>query len=430
MKVRYIYSACIEIETKALRILTDPWFSEGIYDGSWHHFPQIPDPFALIYEPDLVYVSHVHPDHYDPVFLRELIARFGAKKIIIPDFENNYLLFKSRADGIETTPVKKMTVGATHIAVFPNLTGSHSDIDSALLVSEGGRAVLNLNDCIWNDAHVQTIQDHLSRRGISLDLLALGFTGAGPYPQTYFDPETEREKLIEEANKKKNRFFERYKRFCEAFPATYHLPFAGKYLLGGRLSHLNSYRGVADPTEVLAFDPQAIVLDDGGAGVIDLETGEIGAVRTAHYPAAEVSRRIAEIADLPMDFEREIQIPLDKINFNRLMRTAFDKSIRKSEVDQDYRFVVNILNADGDAAKAFTVNANRHAGECIESKPGAVPDGDYSELFIDYRYLYGLLTGVYHWNNAEVGSQIMTRRKLGTEFHRPAQLFLNFFCAC
>lgn len=430
MKVRYIYSACIEIEAKGLRILTDPWFTEGIYDGSWYHFPRISDPLALISEPNLIYISHVHPDHYDPVFLRQLIKHYGVKKIVIPDFENNYLLFKSRADGIEATPVKEMDVGATHIAIFPNLTGSYSDIDSALLVSDGEHAVLNLNDCIWNDAHVEIIQDHLSRRGISLDLLALGFTGAGPHPQTYFDPDTERQALIEEANKKKNRFFDRYRRFCEAFPATYHLPFAGKYLLGGRLSRLNSYRGVADPTEVLAFDPKAVVLDDGGAGVIDLETGQIGDIRTRPYPDADVSQRIAEISNLPMDFEREVQIPLDKINFHRLMRAAFEKSIRKSEVDRDYLFVVNVLNADGDTAKAFTINANRNAGECIESEPGVVPDGDYSVLFIDYRYLYGLLTGVYHWNNAEVGSQIMTRRKPGTEFHRPAQLFLNFFCAC
>ena len=72
MKVRYIYSACIEIQTEDLRILTDPWFTDGAYDGSWHHFPRIDDPLEVIREPDLVYVSHIHPDHYDPVFLRAL----------------------------------------------------------------------------------------------------------------------------------------------------------------------------------------------------------------------------------------------------------------------------------------------------------------------------------------------------------------------
>ena len=31
MKVRYIYSASIEIETRDLKILCDPWFTDGIY---------------------------------------------------------------------------------------------------------------------------------------------------------------------------------------------------------------------------------------------------------------------------------------------------------------------------------------------------------------------------------------------------------------
>mgnify|MGYP003136543238 FL=1 len=63
MKVRYIYSACIEVTTDDLTILMDPWFTDGIYDGSWYHFPKVDDPFARMSEPDVIYISHVHPDH-------------------------------------------------------------------------------------------------------------------------------------------------------------------------------------------------------------------------------------------------------------------------------------------------------------------------------------------------------------------------------
>jgi len=49
-----------------------------------------------------------------------------------------------------------------------------------------------------------------------------------------------------------------------------------------------------------------------------------------------------------------------------------------------------------------------------------------SIIEIDYRYLFGLLTGVYHWNNAEVGSQYMTTR-VPDEYNRSVQRFLNFF---
>jgi hypothetical protein len=48
-----------------------------------------------------------------------------------------------------------------------------------------------------------------------------------------------------------------------------------------------------------------------------------------------------------------------------------------------------------------------------------------SEISIDLRYLFGLLTGLFQWNNAQVGSQFQTRR-IPDEFLRDAQKFLNF----
>ena len=60
IKVSYIYSACIIIETEDCKILCDPWFTEGIYDGSWFHFPKVDDPVKLIREVDFIYISHTH----------------------------------------------------------------------------------------------------------------------------------------------------------------------------------------------------------------------------------------------------------------------------------------------------------------------------------------------------------------------------------
>jgi len=46
--VRYIYSASIVTSSKDLRILHDPWFTEGIYDGAWFHYPTVKDPIRSI----------------------------------------------------------------------------------------------------------------------------------------------------------------------------------------------------------------------------------------------------------------------------------------------------------------------------------------------------------------------------------------------
>ena len=55
---------------------------------------------------------------------------------------------------------------------------------------------------------------------------------------------------------------------------------------------------------------------------------------------------------------------------------------------------------------------------------------NFSEIIIDYRYLYGLLTSIYHWNNAEVGSMYLTRRVPLDNFNESVQNYLNFLATC
>ena len=116
MKIKYIYSACLEISTPSCTILTDPWFTEGAFDGTWYQFPKI-DPFEYISEPDYIYISHIHPDHYDPKFLHILFDKFGVKPILIPDLDNNYLLFKGKSDGLTLTPTRYLDLGDIEIYI-------------------------------------------------------------------------------------------------------------------------------------------------------------------------------------------------------------------------------------------------------------------------------------------------------------------------
>ena len=71
MKLRYIYSACVLIETDKVKVLCDPWFTQGIYYGSWFQYPPLPkNPVEIIGKVDAIYISHVHEDHFDKVFLK------------------------------------------------------------------------------------------------------------------------------------------------------------------------------------------------------------------------------------------------------------------------------------------------------------------------------------------------------------------------
>src|SRR5690348_13640983 len=98
MRVRYVYSACAVIDTGDVTIVTDPWFTPGAYEGSWFHYPPLPrDPVDVIGPADLIYVSHIHPDHYDPAFLRAYLARHPAARLVIGETTPAYLAGRMRA---------------------------------------------------------------------------------------------------------------------------------------------------------------------------------------------------------------------------------------------------------------------------------------------------------------------------------------------
>ena len=427
MKVKYIYSACIEIDVNGFRILTDPWFTDGAYDGSWFLFPKV-DPFKHLTKPDLIYISHIHPDHYDPEFLKALIQKWGPIPILIPDLQSNYLLRKGMSDGLELTPTRYFQNDLIEIHIEENDTGSKSDIDSALLViqKDTGSALLNLNDCIYHEAHTQKLRDIIRAKNLDLDLLALGYTGAGPFPQCYYDIPDDRENALKSAEEKKQSFFDRYRRYAEAFSSKWHLPFAGEYLLGGQLTYLNPFRGVADAVEVTEFDDKAVVFHPGGE--IDLQSGEIVGARKEKYSDQEVVRRCDAIESSEMDYEVDVHVPFARINFQRYVRAAVLKATAKSEVSDPYLLIFTIM-FKGKPTERYTVELLSGVVNTIPLSEVEFPD-QHEELFIDYRYFFGLLIGLYHWNNAEVGSHFMRKRFPADNFRRDVYPFLNFMSVC
>lgn len=420
--VQYIYSACIKTITPDVTILHDPWFTEGIYDGSWYHFPKVNSPLDSVGDCDLIYVSHIHPDHYDSAFLRTYFARYGTKPLIIADHAPNHLLRKMRSDGFSPMVLTDpMARGTTTVTIIPHKTGSVSDIDSAIIIEYSDpdkkrHCVVNANDIIFDEEMRRRLKDSAG----DVDILLCGYTGAGPYPQTYFDLQDPQ--LVMESEKKKHAFFERYKLLTSTINAKTNIPFAGKYVLGGPLAKMNAFRGVSDPVEVLAFDPNALVLADNGAW-IDTRTFKATGLRKKPYDEVQIHDRLSEIDHLTMNYERlipESEIP--QLPLTRLLAIAASNARKKSECDEDYYFCFSLPNN-----QRAVVNANRSSNDAVRFvDPDTELPRPRSEIYIDPRYLFGLLTHIYHWNNAEVGSQYQTRRH-PNELNRKAQAFLNYF---
>lgn len=413
IRVTYHYSACVRIDTAEASVLCDPWFTEGIYDGSWYHYPPVDDPMGRIGACDFVYVSHIHPDHYDPAFLRAYQRAHPRARILIADFEHNHLARVMRADGIEHEVVHQLEIGDTVLTIEPNEAAVY-EVDSALIVQRGGHSVVNMND---NPYHGEQIERIRSTLGGSPTIALLGYTGAGPYPQTYHDDEA---RLLAEAEAKKQRFFTEYLKMRDALDPKLTIPFAGKYILGGRLHGLNPYRGVADACEVLAIDPRAVVLADGGQASVDTESLTPSAVRTQPYDPVAVAAHAASFADRPMDYERYFgDVPVSALPLLRLLPKAFANAHARSVTAGDYYYCFPV------GERWFVANARREGG-AWELRDEVASLEPRSEIEIDPRYLFGLITCVFHWNNAEIGSQYRTRR-VPDSFNRDARAFLNFF---
>lgn len=424
MKVTYINSACLQIESSGVSILTDPWFTEGIFNGSWYKIKDI-NPFDYIIQPNIVYISHIHPDHYDPDFLKQLSKKFPDFLTLIPNSKNKYLERKASRDGLNFEPSNYKEINGLHLHIIENNTGSLSDIDSALYIYDENtdKSILNLNDCIFNEKHVEEIEKISKKYNKKIDLLATGYSGASSYPQRYFDINDETKKLTEEAERKSRTTLARYKKYTDIFQAKYNLPFAGEYLLGGKLAKLNKFRGIPDSIEVKKIVKNSVVLDTGGS--INLISNEIIGARTKPHSKAMIKSRINEIKAAKLDYEKHFNMPYEEINFQLMIKKSLANALKKSEIKGKFFILFSILKEDLIFEK-FLVNT--HDKNLLKIfKAIEIPKKDIIEIVIDYRLLYGLLSGMYHWNNIDLGSQFKTKRPHKEGFISERQNFLNFF---
>jgi UDP-MurNAc hydroxylase len=224
MQAVSIGHAGLLIRVNGLTIVCDPWFVPAFH-GSWFVFPrndQLPD--ELMHEicnPDFLYVSHLHGDHFDTEFLATRMNKNTT--VILPGWptremerEYNKLGFTKFHRTTDATATE--IAPGVHVAV--HLETSIADGpggDSALVVWNDEARLVNQNDCRTNDL------DALRSHG-PVDLHWLQFSGAIWYPMVYEMDEGEKKRLCDA---KVESQFTRAIRYVEAIDATTVVPSAG-----------------------------------------------------------------------------------------------------------------------------------------------------------------------------------------------------------
>lgn len=144
MRFTVIGHACLFIETGSLRILVDPWLSGSCYWRSWWHFPPNTPIRPEFLEPDYIYLTHHHFDHFHYPSLRRISK---SARVLIPRFgvdvmrgEVEHLGFK---DVVEMPHGEPLTLDdGTRVASY-----QYGPDDSAFVVERDGVVLADLNDC-------------------------------------------------------------------------------------------------------------------------------------------------------------------------------------------------------------------------------------------------------------------------------------------
>jgi len=394
MRVRYIYSACVSITNQDVSVLCDPWFTQGAYEGSWYHYPLLQgDPVEICGPHDFVYVSHIHPDHYDPEFLLRYLAKYPDAQVIVADFRFNYLSSAMRAHGIPHVVASHLTKGDTELYLRPfqyPQEGPH-DIDSILTVRDGRECVVNWNDCgIARDFHGDVRELARDRHLLAL----LPAAGASGFPHMHMPVSNT---LIDICNKRRHEFINIYAHLVNFLQPVFSMPFAGKYLLGGKNHSLNPYRGWVDVPEYIPMLPNIVSPADGGASVFDLTAGKLNLARDRPYSREDLETAARALAEKKFSFETEDESQIiGDTDWESLARLCYTKSVLKSKYPTDYYISVQ--------TPAGWVNMNINRKKPLFTMADPADLFPRSEIQADHRYLHGAMTRKYNWNNGIVGS--------------------------
>lgn len=174
------------IEAGEKKILTDPWLTEGAYQGTWFHTHLLADagvtPETFPKDIDYLFLSHEHQDHMDVTTLKHfrrdipfLICRFTTDKFC------QYLRQLGFTNLREVESGESLHLGnGVKATIFRTVEYTN---DSAILVEHDGTRVFNETDCKLSYENLE----YIGKLGIDIGFYM--FSGANWYPMMYEYPE-------------------------------------------------------------------------------------------------------------------------------------------------------------------------------------------------------------------------------------------------
>jgi UDP-MurNAc hydroxylase len=399
----FIGNACgIFTGKNGTKVLCDPWIVNGVFDGSWCHYPELKTTISNLMNVDAIYISHLHPDHFD-----ERNFNFDYEMpLIVLDHGPNFLIKKLKSLGYnnlikikdsETIDYKEFQI--TMFAPFAKHNFHDAKIgnliDSAMLISCDGVSALNAND---NTPSIEASKMLLNDYG-DISLAMLNYNAAGPYP-CCFDNLTDEEKSSEH-ERVLERNLDHMKRILSAMKPKYVLPFAGAYVLGGDLRFKNKYLGtttwdecanwlnnqnIAPTSVVLLRENDTLNIENG---LSDRPYQEIDKLKMRDYIENELCKVRYPYQDEETPREDVLIDDMQKASI------AMKERMHRYKLSSSFNIVVFAFG------RGYSIYPTFNEVDLKENL-----DGNKLECRMDERLLRRILDRKSHWNNAEIGAHI------------------------
>ena len=447
MKVRYINSATVIIESSnGVKILTDPWFTDGEYYGAWYNFPPFEFEESFFEDLDFIYVSHIHPDHFSKKTFQKLSKNIP---VLIHLYENKFLKKNIEVLGFKVIELSHNI--RTHLKnnVFINILAADNcnpklcgkffgcgiveskfgstQIDTICVIDDITHVVVNTNDCPF-ELSKDTL--HLVKSQYQkVDLLLVGYGGAGPYPQCF---NLDNEEKQNAASNKCVDFLNIGVKYIDELNPIFVLPFAGTYVLGGKLSKLQKYRGVPEIEDAASYFE-----DNSDAKIILLNRYEYfdipSKTSSKKYIPVNLEEKQSYITNVlskkKLDYENdENEETYFKKNKNEILNLIFLGYNRFENKRIEIGFYSDTSTLIYLTDNLWCEISNKGEGISLIDTLEKIKVMNFVSYRLDIRLLHRILKGPKHshWNNAEIGSHIEFDR-CPNDFNRGLYHCMNFF---